>query len=81
MRLYLLPGVLHCGGGKGPANADLLAILRDWEENGIPPGKVVVTKMESGKELISRPVYPYPREAIHDGQGDPNVETSYVLKE
>ena len=34
MRLYLLPGVLHCGGGKGPSDADLLTIMRDWVENG-----------------------------------------------
>jgi feruloyl esterase len=80
MRLYLLPGVLHCGGGEGPSDADLLPILRDWVENGKPPERVVVTKKVLGKEVMSRPVYPYPQEAIYDGKGNPNVESSYKLK-
>jgi len=56
-------------------------ILRDWVENSNPPGRVVVTKKFLGKEVISRPVYPYPQEAIYDGKGDPTVESSYKLKQ
>ena len=80
MRLYLLPGVLHCGGGEGPSDLDLLTILRNWVENSTPPGRVVVTKKVLGKEVMSRPVYPYPLEAIYDGKGNPNMESSYKLK-
>lgn len=80
MKLYLLPGVLHCGGGEGPSDADLLAVIRDWVENGKPPEKVVVTKRAMGKEVMSRPVYPYPQEAVWDGKGDPNIESSYRVK-
>lgn len=80
MRLYLLPGVLHCGGGEGPSDADLLAVLRDWVENGKSPGSVVFTKKAIGKVLMSRPVFPYPDEAIYNGEGDPNLESSYKLK-
>jgi len=80
MRLYLLPGVLHCGGGEGPSDFDMLAILRDWVENSKPPERVVVTKKVLGKEAMSRPVYPYPQEAIYNGKGNPNVESSYELK-
>lgn len=29
-RLYLLPGVGHCGGGKGPSNLDLLTAMMNW---------------------------------------------------
>ena len=80
MKLYLLPGVLHCGGGRGPADADLLAVIRDWVENGRPPERIIVTKRALGKEVMSRPVYPYPREAVYDGAGDPDKESSYRLK-
>ena len=80
MRLYLLPGVLHCGGGEGPADADLLAVLRDWVENSKPPERVVFKKKVFDKEVMSRPVYPYPQEVIYDGKGNPNVESSYRLK-
>jgi len=80
MRLFLLPGVLHCGGGEGPSDADLLAILRDWVENNKPPERIVLTKNVPGREIMSRPVYPYPQEAIYDGKGNPNVESSYNFK-
>jgi hypothetical protein len=81
MKLYLLPGVLHCGGGEVPSDADLLAIMRDWVENQKQPGRIVVTKNVAGKQVMSRPVYPYPQEAIYDGKGNPNIETSYILKQ
>lgn len=81
MRLYLLPGVLHCGGGEGPSDADLLAILHDWVENSKPPERVVFTKKVLDQVVMSRPVYPYPQEAIYDGKGNPNIESSYKLKQ
>jgi feruloyl esterase len=81
MKLYLFPGVLHCGQGEGPSDTDMLAVLRDWVEQGKIPGKIIVTKKAGGKEVKSRPVYPYPLETVYDGKGDPNVETSYRLKQ
>ena len=44
MRLYLLPGVLHCSGGTGPSDADWLVHLRKWVEEGVAPEKIIVTK-------------------------------------
>ncbi|WDS35109.1 tannase/feruloyl esterase family alpha/beta hydrolase [Pseudoxanthomonas sp.] len=40
-RLYLLPGVAHCGGGEGPSSFDLLSPMMDWVERGIAPGAFV----------------------------------------
>ncbi|MDH3652451.1 MAG: tannase/feruloyl esterase family alpha/beta hydrolase, partial [Saprospiraceae bacterium] len=34
LRLYLIPGMLHCGGGTGPGQADWLQVISDWVENG-----------------------------------------------
>jgi len=80
MRLFLLPGVLHCGGGDGPAQVDWIALIRDWVENNNAPEKVVVSKTIDGKEVMTRPIFPYPGEAIYDGKGDPNKESSFILK-
>jgi feruloyl esterase len=77
IRLFLLPGVLHCGGGPGPSEMDWIELVRDWVEMGIPPEKVVLTKTEDGKETITRPVFPYPNKAVYDGKGDPNKESSF----
>ena len=57
-RLFLLPGVLHCGGGDGPSQADWIAIIRDWVENNNAPEQVIVSKSEKGKKIMSRPVFP-----------------------
>jgi feruloyl esterase len=77
LRLFLLPGVLHCGGGPGPDRADWLSIIMEWVENGNAPERVVMKKVTEGKTLLSRPVFPYPRKAVYDGQGDPDLESSY----
>ena len=36
-RLYLLPGVLHCGGGPGPDAVDWIDAIRTWVEEGRAP--------------------------------------------
>src|SRR5262245_63536815 len=37
MRLFLLPGVGHCGGGVGPDRADWVTALEQWRESGKAP--------------------------------------------
>jgi feruloyl esterase len=39
-RLYLVPGMLHCGGGVSPANADWLSTLDAWV-GGAAPARIV----------------------------------------
>lgn len=80
MRLFLLPGVLHCGGGEGPSQIDWIALIRDWVENNNAPERVIASKSIGGKKVMTRPVLPYPGEAAYDGKGDPNKESSYGLK-
>jgi len=76
-KLYLLPGVLHCGGGPGPDQVDWLTIIRDWVERGEAPNRIVANKVENKKVVLSRPVFPYPRIPVYDGQGDPNKDASF----
>jgi hypothetical protein len=77
LRLFMLPGVLHCGGGPGPDQVDWLKLIREWVENGKVPERVVMSKIINGKTIMTRPVFPYPKKAIYDGKGDPDVESSY----
>lgn len=37
MRLFLMPGVGHCGNGEGPDQVDLLTALMHWTEDGSAP--------------------------------------------
>ena len=80
IRLYLLPGVLHCAGGPGADYVDYVQLIREWVEKGNAPEKVVFEKRETGKTVMTRPVYPYPKVAVYDGKGDPKKESSFVLK-
>jgi feruloyl esterase len=80
MKLFLLPGVLHCGGGEGPSSVDWIALIRDWVENGKPPERVVASKTVNGKEVMTRPVFTYPDEAVYSGSGDPLKESNFIIK-
>ncbi|HWD87232.1 MAG TPA: tannase/feruloyl esterase family alpha/beta hydrolase [Mucilaginibacter sp.] len=87
IRFFLLPGVLHCNGGPGPDQTEWLTLIRDWVEHDKAPERVIMSKMKDGdafmtkkKEgavVMTRPVFPYPKVAVYDGKGDPNVETSF----
>lgn len=63
-RLYLFPGMAHCGGGAGPNTVDVLTPVMAWVEHGTQPGRIT-----AGNATRTRPVYPYPTVARYDGTG------------
>jgi hypothetical protein len=68
-RLYLAPGMGHCGGGTSALDTfDLLSAVVDWVEKGTAPSSVVAT----GRALPgrSRPMCAYPQHAHYKGQGN-----------
>lgn len=77
-RLFLAPGVLHCGGGPGPDRVDLLSAIVDWVEEGSAPDRLLASKVdEEGAALMTRPLCPYPEVAAYDGQGDTKDASSF----
>ena len=80
IRLFLLPGVLHCDGGPGPDDVDWIALVRDWVEKGKAPERVVMSKKENGKTVMTRPVFPFPKVAVYGGKGDTNLEKNFSGK-
>jgi feruloyl esterase len=88
-RLYMFPGVYHCGGGYGPSVFDLLTPLANWVEQGQAPTSVTAALVSGGTGVpgtgpstgtvqLTRPVYPYPEEVQYAGRGDPDQAASYV---
>ncbi|WP_321784400.1 tannase/feruloyl esterase family alpha/beta hydrolase [Paraburkholderia sp. J94] len=70
-RLYLVPGVGHCGGGEGFPNIDLVSQITAWAEHGTAPNAVMTYQTDSSDAVTaSRPVYPYPAVAQYAGSGD-----------
>ncbi len=81
VRLFLLPGVLHCSGGPGPSGTNWIQLMQEWVERDTAPERVIVTKKEEGSVVLSRPVFPYPTRAVYDGVGDPSVESSFMKED
>jgi hypothetical protein len=74
-RLFLVPGMDHCGVQSDPgvagAGFDPLPALERWVEEGVPPESIVMTKADDdGKTEWSRPVCVYPQVAKYTGSGD-----------
>jgi hypothetical protein len=78
VRMYLAPGVAHCGNGEGLASMDMVSAMIAWVEQGTVPDAITTNRVDStGTVTSSRPMYPYPAVAKYNGTGDPNAVASY----
>ena len=78
-RLFMLPGMGHCGGGPGPNVVDLLTPMEDWVENGIAPEQIIASRVAAdGTVDRTRPVYPFPAVARYDGSGSTDDASNFV---
>lgn len=74
-KLYMIPGMGHCGGGLGAFNGttDLAAVfdaLVDWVESGAEPDTLIGTREANGDLTYrTRPLCPYPQVARYLGSG------------
>lgn len=68
-RLFMVPGMAHCGGGIGPDSNDAVSAIIDWVEAGTAPESIVARKIVDGEVTRSRPLCPYPQVARYSGSG------------
>ena len=78
VRLFLNPGVEHCGGGPGADQPDTLTALEAWIEQGKAPAIVLATRADKS---LSRPLCPYPSRPRYDGNGDLALAASFRCDE
>ena len=69
VRLFMVPGMAHCGGGIGPDRNDAVTAVIDWVEKGKAPDQIVASKVTDGQTVRTRPLCPYPQVARYKGQG------------
>src|SRR5437773_794910 len=69
VRLFLAPGMGHCGGGEGPNVFDKVGPLERWVEQGKAPATLIASHTSEGKIDRTRPLCPYPQVAKHKGGG------------
>jgi feruloyl esterase len=79
-RLFMVPGMGHCGGGDGPASFDMLAALEQWVENRKAPDSIPAAHLTNGKPDRTRILCPYPQVATYKGTGDSNDAANFVCK-
>lgn len=80
MRLFMVPGMSHCGGGDGPSNFDSLGVLERWVEEKQAPDQIVASHITAGKVDRTRPLCPYPQVAVYRGSGDTNDAASFTCR-
>jgi feruloyl esterase len=78
VRMFLVPGVHHSGGGPGFTESDSMALLENRVEKGEPPDKLIAGRMLNGAVERTRPVFPYPVLARYSGKGDPKGAARFV---
>jgi feruloyl esterase len=66
-RLFLAPGMGHCGGGNGPNSWDKLSDLVRWVELDEAPESIVATHSVRGEVDNERLLCPFPQQAHYNG--------------
>ena len=80
-RLFLLPGVAHCGGGQGPSSFDALTAITSWVTADQAPSSLLASMVDStGTTTASLPIYAYPNIAVDTTGGPVTQASSYTAK-
>lgn len=77
-RLFMVPGMGHCGGGAGPATFDALGALDAWATKGVAPRKIIASHTSNGAVDRTRPLCPYPQVARWKGTGSTDDASQFA---
>jgi feruloyl esterase len=80
LRVFMVPGMAHCGGGPGPNQFNALAALERWRESGAAPDQILVSRVNNNRVVMTRPLCPFPQVAIYKGTGSSNDAGNFVCK-
>lgn len=94
VRLFMVPGMQHCGGGPGPSNFgaggvpeadaqhDVAAALEQWVEKGVAPEQVIAAKYKGTNSasgvVRTRPLCAYPKVAHWNGTGSSDDAANFT---
>jgi len=77
-KLYMVPGMFHCGGGVGVSTFDALTPLVTWVERGTAPESIVGSRVVDDNVVRTRPLCPYPQVAKYKGSGSIDDASNFV---
>ncbi len=89
-RLFLVPGMGHCGGAYG---VDWITPLEQWVEHGMAPEQLVGKRLPPARfgppapgpvapptDLGSRPICAYPSQAAYKGAGEAGDPSAFACR-
>jgi len=76
-RLFMVPGMFHCGGGVGTSTFDVATPLLHWVESGAAPNAIQASQVSGGKIIRTRPLCPYPQIARYKGSGSTDEAVNF----
>lgn len=68
-RLFMIPGMAHCGGGLATDRFDSMTAIVNWVEKNKAPDSMLASRVVNGQVQRTRPVCAYPNVARYSGQG------------
>ncbi len=79
-RLFMVPGMGHCGGGDGASNFDMVSVIEQWVEQNKAPERIVAERRADGAIERTHPLCPYPETAHYKGSGSTDDAANFVCK-
>lgn len=79
-RLFMAPGMGHCGGGEGPNSFDMVTALEQWVEHDHPPDRIMASHSTNNTVDRTRPLCPYPQVAVYKGSGSVDEAVNFVCR-
>jgi feruloyl esterase len=79
-RLFMVPGMAHCGGGEGTSTFDMLTAVEQWVETKKAPDQIMASRVRDGKVDRTRPLCPYPQVAKYKGSGSIDEAANFSCK-
>ena len=77
-RLFMIPGMGHCGGGVGVNRFDSISVVEQWVEKGKAPDQIIASRVRDGKTDRTRPLCPYPQVAKYKETGSTDDAKNFV---
>jgi feruloyl esterase len=87
IRLFMAPGMQHCGlqigpavNGPGPNQVTYIRAIERWRESDIAPDRLVASHHTANEVDMTRPLCPYPEVAQFQGTGSTNDAANFACR-
>jgi feruloyl esterase len=77
-RLFMVPGMFHCGGGVGTSQFEMAGPLMKWVEADTAPERIEASRVVGGKVVRTRPLCAYPQVARYQGTGSIDESANFA---